>query len=111
VTKRNAAQDLVRGLKEGTVGRRDFVSRAAALGLGWSTIGSILMACTGGRGDDAPPADSTGAAMADLGPVENQLSIFNWSDYIAAETVPNFEKEFGIRVSYATYESNEELVA
>ena len=37
--------------------------------------------------------------------------MYNWSDYIAEDTVPNFEKEFGVKVTYDTYESNEEMVA
>jgi spermidine/putrescine transport system substrate-binding protein len=40
-----------------------------------------------------------------------RLNVFNWSDYIAKETIPNFEKEFGCRVRYANYESNEEMLA
>ena len=31
--------------------------------------------------------------------------------YVAPDTIPNFEKEFGVRVRYATYESNEEMLA
>ena len=49
--------------------------------------------------------------MADLGPIEKELHIYNWSDYIAEDTVPNFQKEFGVKVTYDTYESNEEMVA
>jgi spermidine/putrescine transport system substrate-binding protein len=49
--------------------------------------------------------------MADLGPIEKELHIYNWSDYIADDTVPNFQKEFGVKVTYDTYESNEEMVA
>jgi spermidine/putrescine transport system substrate-binding protein len=51
------------------------------------------------------------SAAADLGPIEKELHIYNWSDYIAEHTVPNFEKEFGVKVTYDTYESNEEMVA
>jgi spermidine/putrescine transport system substrate-binding protein len=40
-----------------------------------------------------------------------RLNVYNWSAYIAPETIPNFEKEFGVRVRYATYESNEEMLA
>lgn len=40
-----------------------------------------------------------------------RLNVYNWSAYVAPETVPNFEKEFGVRVRYATYESNEEMLA
>jgi spermidine/putrescine transport system substrate-binding protein len=39
------------------------------------------------------------------------LNVFNWSDYVAPETVPGFEKEFGVRVRYSIYESNEEMLA
>jgi spermidine/putrescine transport system substrate-binding protein len=108
--KKTAVEQLVRGLESGRVSRREFVTRAAGLGLGFSTIGALLLSCTG-KGDQRASADSSGAdSMADLGPMEKELRIFNWSDYIAAETVPNFEKEFGVKVTYGTYESNEELV-
>ncbi len=40
-----------------------------------------------------------------------RLNVFNWSSYVAPDTIPNFEKEFGIRVRYAVYESNEEMLA
>ena len=40
-----------------------------------------------------------------------RLNVYNWSAYIAPETIPNFETEFGVRVRYATYESNEEMLA
>ena len=40
-----------------------------------------------------------------------RLNVYNWSAYIAPETVPGFEAEFGVRVRYATYESNEEMLA
>jgi len=40
-----------------------------------------------------------------------RLNVYNWSAYVAPDTIPNFEKEFGIRVRYATYESNEEMLA
>ncbi|MFN7995141.1 MAG: spermidine/putrescine ABC transporter substrate-binding protein [Bryobacteraceae bacterium] len=40
-----------------------------------------------------------------------RLNVYNWSNYVAEDTVSNFEKEFGVRVRYATYESNEEMLA
>ncbi len=42
---------------------------------------------------------------------QRRLNVFNWSSYVAPETIPNFEKEFGVRVRYAVYESNEEMLA
>jgi spermidine/putrescine transport system substrate-binding protein len=40
-----------------------------------------------------------------------RLNVYNWSAYVAPDTIPNFETEFGVRVRYATYESNEEMLA
>ncbi|MES2991419.1 MAG: polyamine ABC transporter substrate-binding protein [Pseudomonadota bacterium] len=39
------------------------------------------------------------------------LNIYNWSDYIADDTIKNFEKETGIKVNYDNYDSNEILHA
>ena len=39
------------------------------------------------------------------------LSIFNWSTYIAEDTVPNFEEACGVTVNYDIYESNEAMLA
>lgn len=40
-----------------------------------------------------------------------RLNVFNWSSYVAPDTIPSFEREFNIRVRYAVYESNEEMLA
>jgi putrescine transport system substrate-binding protein len=39
------------------------------------------------------------------------LNIYNWSDYIADDTIQNFEKETGIKVNYDNYDANEILHA
>jgi putrescine transport system substrate-binding protein len=39
------------------------------------------------------------------------LNIYNWSDYIADDTIKNFEKETGIKVNYDNYDANEILHA
>ncbi len=39
------------------------------------------------------------------------LNVYNWSDYIADDTIANFEKETGIKVHYDNYDSNEVLQA
>ena len=40
-----------------------------------------------------------------------RLNVYNWSNYVAPETIPNFENEFGVRVRYGVFESNEEMLA
>ena len=42
---------------------------------------------------------------------EKVLNVLNWSDYIAPDTIANFEKETGIKVRYDNFDSNEVLHA
>src|SRR5437870_12735996 len=42
---------------------------------------------------------------------EPVLHVYNWSDYIAPDTIANFEKETGISVTYDVYDGNEVLEA
>ncbi|MCS7023967.1 MAG: spermidine/putrescine ABC transporter substrate-binding protein [Bryobacteraceae bacterium] len=42
---------------------------------------------------------------------KRRLNVLNWSDYVAPETLPDFEHEFGVYVRYGTFESAEEMLA
>ena len=66
---------------------------------------SALCAVLAGCGDKTENGD-TAKNSAD-----NKLNIYNWSDYIAEDTIANFEKETGIKVVYDVYDSNEMLEA
>jgi putrescine transport system substrate-binding protein len=41
----------------------------------------------------------------------NELHVYNWSDYIAEDTIAKFEEATGIDVTYDVYDSNEVLEA
>jgi putrescine transport system substrate-binding protein len=51
---------------------------------------------------------AAGPSMADE---EKVLNVYNWSDYIAEDTIANFEKETGIKVRYDNFDNNEILHA
>jgi len=48
-----------------------------------------------------------GAAPPAVAQEEKVLNIYNWSDYIADDTLANFEKETGIKVRYDNFDNNE----
>ena len=48
-------------------------------------------------------------AAAGPQPEAKILNIYNWPDYIARDMIANFEKEFGIKVNYQSFENNEGL--
>jgi putrescine transport system substrate-binding protein len=47
------------------------------------------------------------AAAPALAQEEPVLNVYNWSDYIAEDTIPKFEAETGIKVNYDVFDSNE----
>ena len=75
--------------------------------------GLILVACgektaektTDATNNAAKPTPTTVVAE------EKILNIYNWSDYLAEDTISNFEKETGIKVRYDVFDSNEILHA
>lgn len=68
----------------------------------------IAMAAAGCGGDKAaePAAGDPPAAEP-----TKVLNVYNWSDYIGEDTIANFEKETGIKVTYDVFDSNEVLEA
>ena len=50
-------------------------------------------------------ASQTAAAVA--APEAKVLNVFTWPDYIAPNTIADFEAEYGIKVNYDTYDSTE----
>lgn len=90
-----------------TLDRRQFIARALAEGMSLSAAALAFAACSR---NPSGPAEQERAA-APLGKIEDELRIYNWSDYVAEDTIPSFEKEFGVKVVYDTYESNEEMLA
>lgn len=43
--------------------------------------------------------------------LDKQLNVYNWSDYIAQDTIAGFEKQTGIRVHYDVYDRDDTLQA
>jgi len=71
----------------------------------WSAIGALgllltLSACGGGK----PPADGDSPAAS-----SKVLNLYIWSDYLAPNTLSDFEKQTGIKVHVAYYDTNETL--
>lgn len=57
----------------------------------------------------AVPAAGGTSAAAPAGDAEQVLNLYIWNDYLADDTVANFEKATGIKVAVSNYASNEEL--
>jgi len=87
------------------------VRRMAILALGCVLI---LSSCGDRKSSSsAAPDAGTGTHSADkAGAVANSgkvLNLYIWSDYLAADTLSNFEKQTGIKVHAAYFDTNETL--
>jgi putrescine transport system substrate-binding protein len=67
----------------------------------------ILCGCSGHAGDATATAEARDASS----PYDHEkvVNIYSWADYIAPDTVRNFEKETGIKVHYDVFDNNEIL--
>jgi putrescine transport system substrate-binding protein len=74
------------------------VRRTAILALAWVSISS---GCGGGKSPGGSPSGGAGDAKV--------LNLYIWSDYLAANTLSDFEKQTGIKVHAAYFDTNETL--
>jgi putrescine transport system substrate-binding protein len=68
---------------------------------GGAALGLLLAVCGGCSG---PAAHGARASES-----EKVLNVYNWSDYIQPTVIADFEKQYGIRVNYDVFDSNEML--
>jgi putrescine transport system substrate-binding protein len=62
----------------------------------------LLVACGGSKSSTDAGANSAGSS-------DKVLNLYIWSDYLAPNTLSDFEKQTGIKVHVAYYDSNETL--
>jgi len=97
---------LMARMAQNRVPRRSFLAAAGLIG-----GSAALAACTaGGSGSSVAPSDAGGFPAP--GPIEEELFMYNWSDYVAPENMEAFKAEFGVKnFVYDTFANNDELLA
>jgi len=82
------------------------VRRTVMLALGCSLM---LSACGGKSGSGAPSGASSEGPSGAAASTGKVLNLFIWSDYLAPNTLSDFEKQGGIKVHVAYFDTNETL--
>ena len=113
--------ELMARMARSRVNRRGFLAAAGLLG-----GSAALAACSPGSSASSAPASaapSTGAASAapstaaagsfpPAGAIEEELFMYNWSDYTAPANIEAFKAEFGVKnFVYDIFANNDELLA
>jgi putrescine transport system substrate-binding protein len=80
-----------------------------------AVLATLLAGCSGGSkspsDQSAQPASGSAATAASGAPMDADkvVNVYNWSDYIDTSVIADFEKEYGIKVNYDVFDSNEVL--
>ena len=111
---------LTRYMVERRITRRDLLERIAKVGAA-AALAPVVAACTGGgvlqaTSSASPTAASSAAASQAAGPTpvpspEDELFIYNWTDYLADEVIESFEAKYGTRVTQSFFSNTEEAYA
>lgn len=71
------------------------------------TAAAFLSSC-GNQADSGEKAEAEGTGSEEI---TGELNLFNWSEYMPDSVIQKFEKEYGVKVNYSTYSSNDEMLA
>lgn len=105
--------------------RRDFLQRAAVLGIAIPAFPSILAACADrGAGEGAalaigtpsspvqqPLFDDNQAIESGLEPETGPLRIYNWADYLSPDIIPVASDALGVEIEITTFFNEEEAIS
>jgi spermidine/putrescine-binding protein len=80
-----------------------FSRRTFGKTMAFASAAAFLAAC------GSSSSGGSGSPSTDKLAEPKTLNFYNWTDYIADDTIPNFQKETGIKVTYDTYSSNDDL--
>lgn len=67
---------------------------------GLCVMSAVMFAGCGSKKPDVNPQEVYGC---------NTLNVYNWGEYVGEHTLKNFEKQFGVKVNYSMFASNEEM--
>jgi spermidine/putrescine transport system substrate-binding protein len=82
-----------------------FSRRTVLRTMAFASAAGFVAACgSSSKGGTSSPPDVTS-------PEAKTLNFYNWTAYIAKDTIPDFQKETGIHVTYDNYSSNDQLFA
>lgn len=96
------------------VNKRFLVLSFVTIVLALFAAGSAAPRVSAQGGTPAPTSSIVLTPVATAAPVNGEkqvLNVYNFTTYIAEDTISNFEKLYNVKVNYDNYASNDELVA
>jgi spermidine/putrescine-binding protein len=69
----------------------------------------VIPGCSGGSGTAAKGSGHPDGSSGPAADSEKVVNVYNWADFIEPSVITGFEKEYGIKVNYDVFDSNEIL--
>ncbi len=104
---RKELDTLVDEFSQNKITRRNFIHRGTILGVSAVLLSDILALHKSVYAAESPSPKVLEKIKKEGG----ELFVYNWEEYIHPDTIPDFEKEFSVKVTYDTYPGNEQLLA
>jgi spermidine/putrescine transport system substrate-binding protein len=104
---RKELDTLVDELSQNKITRRNFIRRGTILGVSAVLLSDILALHKSAYAAESPSPKVLEKIKKEGG----ELFVYNWEEYIHPDTIPGFEKEFSVKVTYDTYPGNDHLLA
>jgi spermidine/putrescine transport system substrate-binding protein len=104
---RKELDTLVDELSQHKITRRNFIRRGTILGVSAVLLSDILALHKSAYAAESPSPKVLEKIKKEGG----ELFVYNWEEYIHPDTIPDFEKEFSVKVTYDTYPGNDHLLA
>lgn len=105
--RRKELDTLVDEFSQNKITRRNFIRRGTILGISAVLLSDILALHKSVYAAESPSPE----VLEKIKKEGRELFVYNWEEYIHPDTIPNFEKEFSVKVTYDTYPGNEQLLA
>jgi spermidine/putrescine-binding protein len=109
---------LIRYMVERRITRRELLDRVARLGAA-AAFAPIIAACTSTGSSPSASSAATSTPAGEPSPTpgkpvpvpEDELFVYNWTDYIGDTVVPSFEDKYGIKVTYDFFDNTDTAYA
>jgi spermidine/putrescine-binding protein len=75
-----------------------------------AVLAALALVAAACGGDDGGSSLEEAAAECEVGQVDGDLDLHNWSEYIEPQLVDDFEAQYGVTVNETFYDSNEAML-
>jgi spermidine/putrescine-binding protein len=87
------------------------IAACSSAGVSPSAAASASSSAAASAAASAAPSAAASVAPTPVPEPEAELFVYNWTEYIGEDTIPSFEKKYGVKVTYDFFSNTDEAYA